>query len=372
MNEIIVLDIDGNEVQGAERQDALATMGTNRMNLFGDQNASVVIKAHGEAAKQLSKVMVAREVPRDMEKIALALLGKNGLGDKEGLCADRFFAEQAIYEKPIDRNGTVVEGLSHYFAKYLSSIYGNLEVETIEHSKSTSTHQSQVQVVAWDQEHNTTRSETIVILHSRKAGDSIKTITDPDQIRLAVSREKSFLERNVLLDIFNPALTQKCKEACLKTLDRSSTEAMKNPAETLKKFAEKFGVNIGQLMKFLSISDPKALKPWQIRRLTGLYKSIEAGQTTPDKVFAGLAKGSVDLDAMAEPEPETQEPAEQAPAPAAVSNPEPPAEQEPEPEQEKIVLKTPPAPTPAPEPEPVAASKPAAPRAQKKVNPDNF
>ena len=147
-----VKDLDGNVVGTREVQPFNMQLG----GLEG-QNASVVIKAHEAAARELSKVMVARAVPRDMAAIEAALIGKNGL------CHDYIFAEKAIYLKPTSK--ILIEGLSKFFATYLASIYGNLMVETIEHGKNKS--ETQIQCVVWDQERNYTRTETIVVLHKK-------------------------------------------------------------------------------------------------------------------------------------------------------------------------------------------------------------
>lgn len=351
-----VKDADGNVIGTREVQPINMELGS-----LQGQNASVVVKAHEAAARELSKVMVARAVPRDLAQIEETLLGPNGL------CHDHIFAEKAIYLKPTSK--ILIEGLSKFFATYLASIYGNIMVETIEHGKNKA--ESQVQCVVWDQERNYTRTETIVILHKKyTTNGGLQDIFSPDDIRLAVSREKSFLERNVLLDVFPPDLTQRCFEKLLQTLDRASSQAVQRPVETINAFANKWGVKAEQIQKFLNISKVEQFKALHCRRLMALDRSINEGSITVAKVFASVP---VDIDALDEEETKAeavqeaakttrakntkaakteQKPTESEQTPASDEQKAPKTEQKESPAEEKKQTAT------APEPSKLAQKKP--------------
>lgn len=278
--EATVVDADG-EVIGTRQVEKLPLQMT--APVVTGQLGSVAIKAHEAATRVLGEIMAAKAEPRDMVAVEKEILNK---------CRDTFFAEKAIYFKP--QGGGYVEGLGIFFAKALYSVYGNMHYETIEHSKSNT--ETQVQCTIWDKQRNNTRTETIIILHKKNNGGNLVSITDPDAIRLEGSRQKSYLERNCLLDGFDPGLIQKCFEQVIRTLDAASSAAMANPKETLNKYALQFGVPFGKLCAFLNIKNENGLKPMHCRRLLALYKAIAAEETTPQKVFG---QTSIDLDAEA-------------------------------------------------------------------------
>lgn len=334
-----VKDVDGNVVGTREVQPINIELGS-----LEGQNASVVVKAHEAAARELSKVMVARAVPRSMEDIEKLLLGSNGL------CSDVIFAEKAIYLKPTSK--ILIEGLSKFFATYLASIYGNLMVETIEHGKNRA--ESQVQCVVWDQERNYTRTETIVVLHKKyTTAGGLQDIYAPDDIRLAVSREKSFLERNVLLDVFPPDLTQRCFEKLIQTLDRSASQAVQKPVETMQAYANKWGVGAEKIMKFLNISKVDQFKPVHVRRLIAMDRAFTEETTTVKKVFASMA---IDVEELNEAESK-EEAAQDTKKAARASKPK--SEQKPA-ESEQ---------TPAPDEQKAAESEQKAPAAEQSGKP---
>ena len=281
MSEVInatVVDMDG-EAVGSK---PVAPMQFAAPVVSG-QLGSVAIAAHAAATQKLGEIVAAKAEPRDLVAIEKEILTK---------CRDSIFAEKAYYAKP--QGSGYVEGLGIFFAKALAALYGNLEFATHEHNKTAN--ETQIQCTIWDKQRNNTRTETIIVLHKKNVGGSISNITDPDAIRLEGSRQKSYLERNCLLDIFDPGMVQKCFEQVVRTLDAASSAAMANPKDTMEKYAAKFGVNMGQICKFLNIQNEKGLKPMHCRRLLALHKAIEANETTAEKVFG---KASIDLEAEA-------------------------------------------------------------------------
>lgn len=282
MSEIAVKDLDGNIV-GTRQSERAPSLGLP--NGLQGQKGSVVIKAHEAGQRVLGEILAAKAAPRDMEEVEREILRQ---------CRDKYFCEKALYLKPTA--GINLEGLGVFFAKTLAQIYGNLHFETIQHSKDTESGESQVQCVIWDKERNMTRTETIVVLHKKNSGGNIVNITDPDQIRLALARESSFLERNCLLDVFNPSLVQRCFETVLATLDKGATEAMADPMGTVKKFADKLGVNNGQIFKFLNITKIDQFKPQHVRRLGALYHAAKQDEDLVKKLIT--KNSSVDLDAL--------------------------------------------------------------------------
>lgn len=290
MNNVItatVVDADG-EVVGTREVAPLPSM-LVPPNATQGQMGSVAIQAHALATQKLGEIMAAKASPRDLKAIEREILAE---------CKDPIFAEKAIYAKPV--GGGFVEGLGIFFAKHLYSIYSNLQYETVEHSKSIKDG-TQVQCTIWDKQTNNTRSETIIILHSKNSGGNMVALTDPEAIRLEGSRQKSYLERNCLFDCFNPGLLQKCFEQVIQTLDKASSAAMADPKETLEKYSKKFGVSFLALCAFLNIKNEKALKPMHCRRLLAIYKLIESGESTVEKLFG---KPGLDLEAESKKEDE--------------------------------------------------------------------
>lgn len=281
-NEVTVVDGDGN-VQGSRPVDRGTSL--SLPNGLQGQKGSVVIKAHEAGQRVLGEILAAKAAPRDMEEVEREILRQ---------CRDKYFCERALYLKPT--GGVLIEGLGIFFAKTLHQIYGNVHYETICHSTDMVAGESQIQCVIWDKERNTTRTETIIVLHKQNRGGKIVGIDDPDGVRLAIARASSFLERNCLMDVFNPALVQRCFEVILATLDQGATAAMADPTATIKQFAEKFGVNPGQIMKFLNITKVDQFKPQHVRRLIALFRSSEADPAIIDRLLKRT--GVVDLDAI--------------------------------------------------------------------------
>lgn len=276
MSEAIVKDLEGNVVgtRPIEKAPALGLV-----NALQGQKGSVVIKAHEAGQRVLGEILAAKAAPRDMEEVEREILRQ---------CRDKYFCEEALYLKPTA--GIFIEGLGIDFAKALAQIYGNLHYETIQHSKEIATGETQLQCVIWDKERNMTRTETVIVLHKKNAGGNIVDIVDPDAIRLAISRESSYLERNCLFDVFNPSLLRRCFETVLATLDKNASEAMANPTATLKKFASEFGVNEGQIMKFLNITKVDQFKTQHVRRLGMVFR---AWKSDPDLVKKLISKNAV-------------------------------------------------------------------------------
>jgi|GEM_PF-4957713 len=257
-------------------------------NAVAGQLGSVSIQAHGLATQKVTEIMAAMTVPRDMAAIETEILRQ---------CGDPIFAEQALFAKPV--GGGVVEGLSVFFAKALYNIYGNMQYQTIEHSKGNGA--TQIECIVWDKQTNNTRMETIISLHQKIGGT--QALTTQDEIRIEDSRQKSYLERNTLMDCFNAGLTKRCLEKVIQTLDKASSMAMADPATTLKKYADRFAIPVGKLCVFLNIKEPKYLKPTHCRRLHAIYKTIDLGEGKIDaaqlnKLFGGT-RDSVDLDSLA-------------------------------------------------------------------------
>lgn len=246
-----------------------------------EMTASAQVKAVEGAVKIMSKVLAAQQMPRNMQDIEEHLLGYyDSKGDFiPGKCDDPMFAEQSVY----DKGG--IEGLGHHFAKYVASIWGNIDWESIEHTKSQAEKQTQIQVVVWDIEKNTTHSETVIVLHKQAGTD--KDANTSDGIRQEVNRQKSILERNCLFDCFDKSLIQKCHERVFETLDKSAIALMREPDDTVKKFAKLLDVSIFQVCGYLGINKPKEqLKPMHIRRLDRLVKNIKSGEVKKEKIFA--------------------------------------------------------------------------------------
>lgn len=327
--------------------------------------ASIATKAAGEAMKVASKVMAARAVSRDISMITTDLLGydytdENGnIVHEPGQCDNLMFAEQAVYAKPVG-SGSIAEGPSHWFAKYLASIWGNFDWESIEHTKSQSEQQTQIQVVCWDIEKNSTHSETVIVLHKKAGTDT--TAHSADDIRQEVNRQKSILERNCLLDCFPKDLVQRCFERMLETLDKSQAEALKTPQKSLELFAKKLDVEVNRVYAFLKITKPEQLKASHLRRLQSAFKAIQAGEIKKEKLFSASATVNLTAEPPAEEKPkETKKAAKEKekakdtpPPPAEDKEQAPPAEPEP-PKEEQA----------PPQPEPAASrSLPAPPVSQ--------
>jgi len=339
-------------------QDEPGTALGSPVDLKGLQ-ASIAVKAAGEAMKVASKVMAARAVPRDMRAIEENLLGYNytdengNIVHEPGKCDQLIFADECLYAKP--KGGTVIEGLSHWFAKYLASIWGNFEWESIEHSKSQADKQTQIQVVVWDIEKNSTHTETVIVLHKQAGTD--KDALSSDDIRQEVNRQKSILERNTLLDCFPKDLTQRCFERILETLDREQSEALKDPKKSIEVFAKKLDVEPGRVYGFLKIGKPEQLKAAHLRRLAAVLKGIKAGELEVKKLFSATA--TVDLASIENAAP-AEEPAKEKPkgkkAEKADKEKEPPA-----PPAEQAQPAAPPAPPAEPEPQPESKSLPTPP-----------
>lgn len=287
MSEAVVKDLEGNVV-GSRPIEKAPALGL--VNALQGQKGSVVIKAHEAGQRVLGEILAAKAAPRDMEEVEREILRQ---------CRDKYFCEEALYLKPTA--GIFIEGLGIDFAKALAQIYGNLHYETIQHSKEIATGETQLQCVIWDKERNMTRTETVIVLHKKNAGGNIVDIVDPDAIRLAISRESSYLERNCLFDVFNPSLLRRCFETVLATLDKNASEAMANPTATLKKFASEFGVNEGQIMKFLNITKVDQFKTQHVRRLGMVFR---AWKSDPDLVKKLISKNAVvSLDELEGEEP---------------------------------------------------------------------
>jgi len=232
-------------------------------------------------AEVAAAVQVARQFPRDMERV---------IEDLEEACGDYELAREAFYA--VQNRG---DGPSVHLARELARIFGNFQYGVHELRRDDEAGESEVQAFAWDVERNTRSSRTFVNPHAtmKKVGgvQTRVTIVDLDDIYRSNQNTGARAVREVIFSSLPKKVVRYAEELCRATLTRGkdgqSIEARRK--EAVDAFA-RGSVAVAQLVKRVG----KPVEQWTPQDVAGLevlYGSLTHGEITRQEAFPEEAGG---------------------------------------------------------------------------------
>lgn len=202
-------------------------------NQFQDHQLPSVT-AHATSNREMEEVkgaiVMARHFPRNVFQAEQRILDA---------CKRISLAETAVYQYP--RGGTKISGPSIRLAEVLAQNWGNIDfgVKELEQKEGEST----VMAYAWDLETNTRQTKVFTVKHSRKAGNSIKKLTDPRDVYEMVANQGSRRVRACILGVIPGDIVEAAVNQCQQTLAGAGGMPLKDRiGGMLKHFKENYKV----------------------------------------------------------------------------------------------------------------------------------
>ena len=245
------------------------------------------------AAEVAAAVQAARMMPRDLEVARIKM---------RAACSDYALAKRATYAYA--KGGETVQGPTVVLARELAASYGNVDYGTAELSRRDS--ESEMRSWAWDQESNTRRSRTFVVLHQQYTGRGRRVLVELRDVDANNNSVAGRAEREVLLSIMPKAFVEEAREICRQALERGDGKnVQQRAAEALTAYG-KAGITREQLEA--KVGRPVA--KWTAQDAADievLYESLRRREITRDEAFPAERVSAGDI---------TRQAAQPAPAPA--------------------------------------------------------
>lgn len=208
------------------------------------QQKSVTTEAMISRQAQEVKVAmhVAKQFPRD-ENAAFTKIMRS--------CERKILAETAVYEYP--RGKERVSGPSIRLAEVLAQNWGNVDFGIVELEQKSG--ESTAMAYAWDLETNVRQTKIFVVKHERKAGDSIKKLTDPRDIYEMVANQGARRMRACILGVIPGDVVDAAVEKCKDTMSKGHTEPLIDRIrKMISMFDKEFQVSQQMLEKYIGYS----------------------------------------------------------------------------------------------------------------------
>jgi hypothetical protein len=256
--------------------------------------AESAMQAEAMAAVQ-ARFIVARQRPRDIAKFKANMLA---------LCRNPKFADEALYEKPVGGDETVVD-FSIRFAEAFTRLYGNLDVST--EATFDDPARRKIRVTATDLEGNATfRSDRMLekTVERRYAGEDRTVISSRlnsrrQKVFIVVATEEEFFTKeaaaasklirtNVLRFV-----DEDFKDECRKEIDKALKQAAANdPQARTKRLVEafaRFGVSPEKVKAYLGHA-LDAMSPDELIELQRAWVAVREGESFNEICEAKVAR----------------------------------------------------------------------------------
>ena len=227
-------------------------------------------------AEAMGKIQIAKQFPRD-ENVAYTKI--------MAACSRAEFAKTALYAYP--KGGQQVEGPSIRMAEMLIRCWTNVDVDFKELSQKNG--ESEIQVLAWDKETNTTFSKTFVVKHERATKHKTTKLTDSRDIYEVGANNGARRQRAVMLAIIPDDIIEEAKAAVKRTLAGSNSEPIADRIRKMTAAFSKHGVTQEMLEKYLGY-ELDLVDTDGIVELMGIFNSINSGDFKPSQYFSDIKK----------------------------------------------------------------------------------
>jgi len=241
-----------------------------------DAGTAVAIAQIGDEIK--AAVVTAKHFPRD-ENVSFTKIMKS--------CERASFAERAAYL--YKRGGTDITGPSVHLAREQARCWGNMRSGI----RIVAVTEDEIHIAGWafDAENNnySEGQDRFKKLIQRKSSSGTRWIeADERELRELINRRGAICERNALLKILPPDITEIALQRARETLHKAANgELEQNREDAIRRLVLAFDrLAVTSVMLELYLNHPlKVITADEIARLREVYRSIEDGNSTREEHF---------------------------------------------------------------------------------------
>lgn len=232
---------------------------------------TVSIEQSRSIAEVQSKIIAARSCPRDESKAYENIMET---------CSRKSFAESATYKYP--RGGQSVSGPSIRLAEEIARCWGNIEYGTKELSRKAGS--SEMLAFAWDQETNTSSTQTFTVNHIRESRSGNTNLKSERDVYEVTANNGSRRLRARILALIPDHIIQDAIARCRQTIAGNSNEPIADRVKKMIAYFEPLGVKSNHISEFLKIKTLDDIMIDHIADLTEVVNSIKQGHK-PSEFF---------------------------------------------------------------------------------------
>lgn len=244
-------------------------------------NGSINRMGDGEMVVPSQSLTVA-ESSRTLAEVQAALTVAAARPRDERRCIERMrtacqrprLAETAVYD--YSRGGSAITGASIRLMEVIATNWGNITWGFREMAQGNG--ESTVEAYAWDLESNAKRAVSFVVPHRMKAGNSIKTLTDPRDIYEYIANQSQRRVRTCLENVIPRDIVEDMVDECAKTT-KANVEVT---PDSIKKMADAFENSFGVKPEQLAIKlgrNLDSMTPAQFLQMRRIFNSIKDGMS---------------------------------------------------------------------------------------------
>lgn len=259
------------EIITHEQTQAPAVFNQQRQLGQSVNKGAIAIEQDRAIAEAQGQLVLAKKFPRDENKAYDRLMKS---------CALPALAAVAFYNVP--RAGGTVSGPSIRLAEEIARCYGNFEYGHRELSRDHE--KSEVEVYAWDKEHNNYSKRQLTVMHVRDTKNGPQKLRDQKDIDDKIANVASKQVRGRILALMPKWMVESAIEACRATIAGKNDEPVESRVRKMVQAFGKFGVTPEMLERFLNHKLDQITID-ELVDLTGIYNSIKEG-TAPSEFFA--------------------------------------------------------------------------------------
>lgn len=227
------------------------------------QTGMMQIAVSREVQEVQGQIIIARQFPRDLEKIRQSVLTD---------CKRISLAESAMYAFP--RGNETVTGPSIRLAEAIAQRFGNLIFGVREIKQEAG--ESIVQAFAWDIETNTRQEKTFTVQHVRNTKKGSYKLTEQRDIYELVANNGARRLRACILGIIPGDIIEAAIEQCEKTLASRNDRPLAARIQAMIEAFDKLGVTQASIENKLK-RKADAITEHDLVGFQKIYKSITDG-----------------------------------------------------------------------------------------------
>lgn len=239
---------------------------------FQGGGALAMASASREMEEVKGQIFMAKQFPRNYFEAEKRI---------QDACRRTSLASTAMYA--YNRGATKVEGASIRLAEVLAQNWGNLSygIQELEQREG----ESVAKAFCWDLETNVRQEKVFTVKHLRKAGGSIKKLTDPRDIYELVANNGSRRLRACILGVIPGDVVEMAIEQCRLTLSGQSDKPLKDRVSTaLTHFKEKYGVTQEMIEAHFGYT-ASTFSEFDLVKLTNIRNSLKDGMSVVEDWF---------------------------------------------------------------------------------------
>lgn len=232
-----------------------------------------VIEGNRVAAEVYAAILVAQQVPRDLEMVQREM---------EELCRMPSMARKAMYKFP--KGGKTVTGPTIQLMKELVRIWRNTQWGMVELSRSEG--KSELLAYAWDAQTNSRSSRIVIVEHKRdRSGENPEDLIDMREIMTNNTNIASRHLRETIATILPLWFVDRAVELCLATVTGGGSVPIPQKIRNCVVRFEELGVRKDRLIARLGGRPTNEWDALDLADLLAAYSRVQSGEVSADDEF---------------------------------------------------------------------------------------